>query len=341
MRVAILANTFPPDGRGGAEQITWLQVEELAAQGHDVRVWAPRSEQTGDVSTMRSDHIHVKRFPSKFSRLAQMHPLARLWFHLVTDLVPIMDLVEEILAWKPNVLISHNLTGCGIGTPSMVQRKGIPWMHILHDIQLTEPSGQLYATDVRHPLKRLWRAFWARYRKAIFFGKPTILISPTSWLLAWHQGYGFRGLDHRVLPNPMELHPTSDRIRSYPGTLLFVGRLSEDKGFDDLLELVPLVESGEIRTIRIIGDGPMRPQVLKIRDRRIVCDGVRTPSEVRQAIRESELLVAPSKLLENQQTILLEAMAEGTPVIATDVGGTQETLQATGCPLIAPHEDVP
>lgn len=335
MRIAILTNAFPPDGRGGAERIAWLQATGLASEGHEVRIWAP--DGTGGTA---SQPVEVTRFRSAFHRLGRMGALSRLLFHLFGDIRPRTDVVLEMLEWKPDVLISHNLTGCGIGTPYYVRKKGIPWVHVIHDIQLTEPSGQLLATDVRRPGKRAWRAFWARYRKG-FFGVPDVLASPTEWLLAWHRNYGFRGKEHAVLPNPVQLSAVADRGLQAPAAVLYVGRLSDDKGFGDFLACVPMLDHGAVASVTVIGDGPLRPELQVLRDDRIRACGWESPERVREAIRRAELLIAPSRLLENQQTIILEAMAEGTPVIATDVGGTRETLEGTGCPLVSVAADVP
>jgi len=348
MRIAILTNAYPPDGRGGAERIAWLQATGLASRGHEVRVWAPGQKVVKSLSReVVKSHgeadatIQVSRFRSKFHRLEDMNALSRLFFHLITDIRPRTDVVLEILEWKPDVVISHNLTGCGIGTPSYIQNKGIPWIHILHDIQLTEPSGQLMAIDVRKPLKRVWRAFWARYRASLFFGRPDVLASPTEWLLTWHGNYGFTGKKNVVLPNPIDIGEGHDRKVMKPGSVLYVGRLSFDKGFAAFLEAIRLLPSEFVRGIVIIGNGPMEDDAKILRDDRVECCGWREPEEVRTAIRNADILVAPSLILENQQTIILEAMAEGTPVIATDAGGTRETLENTKCPVIPVTSNIP
>jgi glycosyltransferase involved in cell wall biosynthesis len=343
MRIAILTNTFPPDGRGGAEKIAWLQATGLASKKHDVRVWSPTSGQNTTTHNLQptTQHVEVSRFRSRFHRLGRMNPLSRLLFHLFGDIRPRTDVVYEIVTWKPDVIISHNLTGCGIGTPSYVQKKGIRWIHIVHDIQLTEPSGQLLAIDARKPLKRAWRAFWARYRASMFFGRPDVLASPTEWLLAWHENYGFKGKKNVILPNPIDAGDGHVREVMKPGSILYVGRLSRDKGFDMFMEAIRLLEPEFVHSIVIIGDGPMEEEAKMLKDSRVECCGWREPDEVRVAIRNADILVAPSHILENQQTIILEAMAEGTPVIATDVGGTRETLKDTKCPIIPVTSNVP
>ncbi|MEN9558571.1 MAG: hypothetical protein RL141_940 [Candidatus Parcubacteria bacterium] len=332
MRIAILTNAFPPDNKGGAGRIAALQAEGLRKAGHEVRVWAMGSEPRVMGDTRRNDAA-VTRF---FGRdLAKMHPFARLWFHLVTDAAARKEVVGEIVAWKPQRIITHNLTGCGIGTPRAIQAAGVPWTHLLHDIQLTDPSGQETAKWSRTWIAQTWRAFWSARRRQVF-GEPDALLSPTQWLLDWHRQHGFHGKQERVVPNPIEMTLSRIRALKTPATVVYVGRLSRDKGFDRFLNVIAALPPSLVNQITVVGKGSMIARAKRITDARVDLVGELPPDAVRQIIADADLLIAPSRLLENQQTILLEAMSVGTPVIATDVGGTRETLEGTGCSVVAP-----
>lgn len=317
MRIAILSNTFPPDNKGGAERIAALQAEGLRRAGHDVRVWSLR-----DV-------------PSK--NLAKTSLLGRLWFHLVTDAKPRTDIVNAILAWKPEKLITHNLTGCGFGTPKAIQAHNIPWTHILHDIQLTDPSGQETEAWSKTAIAKAWRAVWSARRRAVF-GTPDVLISPTQWLLDWHGAHNFHGTEERVTPNPRPEASPQQRTPHVPATVAYIGRLSRDKGFDRFLSVIQQLPASLVNQITIVGSGPMEKDARALNDPRVDLTGTLPPETVQQILSTTDLLIAPSRLLENQQNILLEAMAAGTPVIATDTGGTKETLAGTGCPVVPPNQ---
>ena len=78
-----------------------------------------------------------------------------------------------------------------------------------------------------------------------------------------------------------------------------------------------------------------------VQDARVILRGALSFEDARKAITEADILIAPSQILENQQTVILEAMAEGTPVVATDTGGTRETLEGTGCPVISLNPKLP
>jgi hypothetical protein len=101
MRIAILANTFDESG-GGAGRIASLTIQGLRDRGHEVRTWGPKAW---------------------FLKRGQLGVLARLWHHL-QDIQAWQETVTEIQAWKPEVLLTHNLTGCGFGTPKALQKTG-------------------------------------------------------------------------------------------------------------------------------------------------------------------------------------------------------------------------
>lgn len=298
---------------GGAARVAMLQEQALKQQGHEVRVW------------------------SNVTPYVYTHPLARLWFHLVTDAKPRADIVRDVLAWKPDELHTHNLTGMGFGTPKAIQAHGIRWQHTLHDIQLTDPSGQETDAWSKTILAKCWRAFWSARRRAVF-GTPDTLISPTAWLLNWHHAHGFRGKEERIVRNPRPNVNARHRERRIPATVLYVGRLSREKGFDRFLEITQQLPSSLVNQITVVGAGPLAERAMRLNDPRLDLVGAVPPETVQELMMQADLLIAPSRLLENQQTILLEAMAAGTPVVATDTGGTNETLEGTGCPVVSEEQ---
>ena len=109
-----------------------------------------------------------------------------------------------------------------------------------------------------------------------------------------------------------------------------VGRLTTQKGFTYLLEAVPQVLNSfpDVHFV-IIGEGELRAELeeqsrhLGIEDR-VMFLGSRT--DVPSLLRQMDLFVLPS-LWEGLPTVIMEAMACGVPVIATDIPGTNEIVQ--------------
>jgi glycosyltransferase involved in cell wall biosynthesis len=138
------------------------------------------------------------------------------------------------------------------------------------------------------------------------------------------------GLDAHVVYCPVELDPPEVAPPWVDGdgpVVGFVGRIEPRKGVLDLVEAAPAIQAGGARVV-IVGDDPYEP------DSRYLAQ-VRASSEVEQPgwvddaaglMRSLDVLVAPSHQ-EPFGTVLAEAMAVGTPVVATRVGGLAEVVQ--------------
>ncbi|MHC4947684.1 MAG: glycosyltransferase family 4 protein [Planctomycetota bacterium] len=115
--------------------------------------------------------------------------------------------------------------------------------------------------------------------------------------------------------------------------LAFVGRLCPEKRPTLLIELFARVAADfDDAELIIIGDGPLRPDVEETMRRTGVAGRVRlhgwgTAEDVRDAIRRSRALVLPSRE-EGLPSVLMEAMAQERPVIATAVAGIPELVRS-------------
>ncbi len=332
MRIAILTNDYPPVSQGGAGRIAELQAKWLYAHGHTVKVWRP-----GPGSGQTAGDVEVEFFPPRtslpFAKLTSASSFSRLWFHL-EDLAPNLKVIDSIKAWKPDVLLTHNLTGCGWGTPGLLHQSGLRWVHYLHDTQIFEPSGQVLALESNTGWRRAWRSFWAG-RRAKALGEPDAVISPSAWLLGEHEKFGlFTHNERLVLPNPLEISLGYCEARLEDQTnILYVGRLSEDKGLPVLLEAWSLIQSG-FEKLLIAGDGPLRQKVMDLHDPKIQYLGQLSHDEVMIKMYENHILAVPSLVMENQPTVILEGVAAGMKIVAADVGGVKELLGPYGQTVI-------
>lgn len=129
--------------------------------------------------------------------------------------------------------------------------------------------------------------------------------------------------------------------------VLAVGRLSKEKGYDYLLRAAQLLtERGVDAQIDFVGHGPEEQSLKALAKDLGVSDRVRFRGwlafpEVRQAMSEATILVHPSNGLgDGLPNVLREAMAVGTPVIASDCAGIPDAL-SDGCGVLVPPKDVP
>jgi glycosyltransferase involved in cell wall biosynthesis len=132
-----------------------------------------------------------------------------------------------------------------------------------------------------------------------------------------------------------------DPARAVVGT---VGRLEERKGHDLFLHGARemLARANGLRPqILIVGDGPLRERLMAQAARLEIAESVRFAGavpDVRVALSAMDVFVLPSNA-EGMSNALLEAMAARRPVVATDVGGTNEVLNGSGSgTLVSPGD---
>ncbi len=126
--------------------------------------------------------------------------------------------------------------------------------------------------------------------------------------------------------------------------LLYVGRLSPEKGIDDLLRALGLVRDQHGADVRltIVGDGPQRAELQRLAttlnlDGVVDWAGQKRPEEIVIYMNVAHLLCLPSHM-EGVPNAALEAFACGLPVVATRVGGLPEVVTAETGILVEPHQ---
>lgn len=111
------------------------------------------------------------------------------------------------------------------------------------------------------------------------------------------------------------------------GYVVFVGRLLEGKGTETLVAAWRHLPSV---TLKIVGDGALRSALENIAkaDRlNIEFMGMRSRSEVLQAVSNAEFLIVPSEWYEGFPMVIAESFACGTPVLASRIGSLEELVE--------------
>lgn len=120
-------------------------------------------------------------------------------------------------------------------------------------------------------------------------------------------------------PGPRRIPP------SRSSTVLYVGRLSEEKGIDLLLDAWREAALDKLRLL-VVGDGPLRGVLEASAPSGVQFLGRVTPDRVRDLMLEARALVFPSLWYEGQPMVLLEALAAGAPLVACAMGGVIDTI---------------
>lgn len=186
-------------------------------------------------------------------------------------------------------------------------------------------------------------ALWSGLRWFSYAGADRIVVqSPGA------QTYFLPRFRHKVaiIPNPVappSAKESSPIDRSAQRTILAVGRLSPEKGFDNLLRAF-----GKVRpqfpdwTLTIIGEGPQRPVLEGLRKKLGLSECVSFPGLVQAPWKDSGsvAIFILSSRFEGFPNALCEAMAHGLPVIATDCpSGPREIIRQGENGVLIPPDD--
>jgi glycosyltransferase involved in cell wall biosynthesis len=129
----------------------------------------------------------------------------------------------------------------------------------------------------------------------------------------------------RVVPSGVAIPAAAGRPEE-PPHLLYVGRLSEEKG------VLELVEAARGLPLEVVGDGPLRARVPG-------AVGFVSPGELGPWYERASVVVTPSRR-EGYGVVAREAMAWGRPVVASAVGGLVDAVEDGVTGLLVPPRDV-
>ncbi len=131
------------------------------------------------------------------------------------------------------------------------------------------------------------------------------------------------------------------------GKVLAVGNFGKNKGFDFLLRAAgELKQWGITAEFELVGDGEEKDNLQALANalgisKNVKFPGWLRPDEVQQAMRNATILVHPSiGLGDGVPNVIKEAMAVGTPVIASSVAGIPGMLDGGRCGLLVPPQNV-
>lgn len=170
------------------------------------------------------------------------------------------------------------------------------------------------------------------------------------------QHYGLAASKIVLLPNFIDLQPFVAIARDWdahrpapqpsaPLELLTVARLFPVKGLDLYLRALAQLPDLPLRA-RIVGSGSetYRQQLLALVDElglgdRVELSGAIDPEAIASAYATADLFVLPSRH-EPFGIVLIEAMAAGLPIVATEVDGIPQVVEAGVSALLVPPENV-
>ncbi len=198
------------------------------------------------------------------------------------------------------------------------------------------------------PARQITRRIWAR--RLALSGKSKIVVPSKTLLDVAQDRWRFRSNRLRYIPNGIDCHrfatPSQDQLpplRQDPNEILIgaIGTLRPEKNMARLLRLFATTRHDHPLRLVIVGDGPERCNLetlasdLGIADRTLFAGQQRSP----ETFLEQLDIFALTSDTEQMPYCLIEAMAAGLPVMATDVGDVKSMLPGANQAFVAEPAD--
>ena len=326
--------------RGGSESYMLYLAEHLKKLGHEVEFFGMYDEKNtvGNAAGLYTQNMD---FHSKgISRF--LYP-----FKIIYSFEAKKKIVKVIDDFKPDIVHMNNINFQL--TPSIiygVKKKGVPLVQTVHDYQMICPNHLLYNFEKNTPCEKCTggahrncvkhRCIHGSLIKSILgvieaklyaflktYKKVDLFICPSNFLekkLLAAKAY-YKGKT-KTIHNFINKEKFANTNRKEEDYIVFVGRLSGEKGIENLAKAAKLLPE---YTFVIAGSGPDENVLRDIENVKLA--GFLTGNELSKLMGEAKVLLLPSVCYENCPLSILEAHAMGVPVITMNSGGMAELVK--------------
>lgn len=301
-----------------------------------------------EASLLESYGHKVIRYTTHNDRIKEINSLAlaqiTIWNHQVYD--EIRTLIQKE---KPQVAHFHNTFP--LISPSAyyaARKEGVPVVQTLHNFRLLCANGLFFrdghicesCLTYKNPLPGIVHGCYRQSRTAS--AATALMVKFHAVLGTWskavdifiaysnfaHQKFLEGGLPaQKIAFKTNFLYPAPEPSTGTGGYALFVGRLAPEKGTQTLLKAWEHL--GKTIPLKILGDGPLAPQVATAAERSPGVEwlGRKPMSEVYQMMGEAAFLIISSEWYETFGRVGIEALAKGTPLVVANIGALAELVE--------------
>ena len=320
MRLLLFNHEFPPVGGGGGH-VTAHLAREYAARGHDVLVLTAAYKDLPRFETR--DGYQIERVPCFRANpdVAQVHEM------LTYSLSSTWVAMWRVRKFRPDAVQVFFGIPSGLGAWLLKKFANVPYVVFLggRDVPRPNPDPPYYEhlyTVLKPVILEIWHSASSVVACSDGLRDLALQTAPS------------QAID--VIPDGIDLERFTPRLQggtdTGPVRFLSVGRLIPRKGFDTIIYAAALLRSRAATPfeVEIVGDGPERGALESLCDELDLGKIVRFAGTVPYEALSQRYAAADAYVLtshaEGMPLVVLEAMATGLPIIATDVQGMDELV---------------
>ena len=333
MKIAIFSDNFYPELSGISDSIITTG-RLLAERGHQIHFFAPRYPQTNQ--ELSGENIYVQRlwsfpYPGPTGQSRVVIPAGRT-----------LLAVHKI---KPDVLHTHLFFGVGFEALIATRVLNIPLVGTNHT-----PIGEFIKYG---PIRGAKFENWALKMVAWYYNHCAFVSAPSRGAIDELEAYGFKK-SAEVISNPIRTQiftPVNKKMKQNlkqkfslsKNTVLYTGRLSEEKHIDVILRALQLiVQKIPGVTLVITGRGTCEGDLKKLaRDLgltdRVKFFGILDLKSLVELYQAADAFAIASTA-ETQSISLMQAMACGLPVVGVRARGLAEYIKPENGFLVEPGD---
>lgn len=326
--------------RGGSESYMLKLSEQLKKLGHEVEYFGMYDEKntvSNSLNLYTNNMDFHKKTVSRF-----LYPFKIIYsFEAKKKIGQILD------KFKPDIVHMNNINFQL--TPSIiyaVKKRKIPLVQTVHDYQMICPNHLLYSFSENKPCDRCINGSkWNCLKHSCIHNSKVKSLLGVIEAKVYSALKTYKMVDLYICPSKFLENKLLGASRLYDGKtytihnfiekkavnksaedkkpyIVFVGRLSKEKGIELLAETAKLLPD---YSFVVAGNGPDEDVLLNIPN--ITLMGFVTGDELTKLMANAHLLIAPSVCYENCPLSILEAHSMGIPVVTMNSGGMAELVE--------------
>jgi glycogen(starch) synthase len=356
VRLLAVTNLYPPDSLGGYELACRDVVDGLRSRGHEIEVV---TSTYGHAAPCRSRDVYrVLSWDPSGGALGAPRAAS-----LLAALRNRRIVRRRVRRFRPSAVFIFNESGLGGALLDWLHSQPLPVAHDISDAALLTAYandawfGRLLAPPGRHNLRGLAKEVVQTFLRPMAKAPGSPLDLSRSYFRSQFLKDSFAGCGLSFPETPVIYHGVSPRLAELAQPqaarrgVVFSGRLIPNKGVEVLIRAVVSCRASLPRchrTLSLVGpavDGAYLDRLRSLADEgtpELAVDflGPRTREEATALVASHAAFGFPVVWDEPFSIGLVEAMAVGTPVIATLTGGSREILRAEENCLAVEKSDV-